>query len=1111
MKKRLIIFFIFLILMLSMSILVSAISYSREIAVSSTKPKRVIVVLKDKPKYGFGDEKQLKRKMISEEQQRFIIKQGQKSFLLGTDQDFEVRRQYQDLNAMALEVSEERLEKIKKDPDVLEVYDDKPIHATLDVSASVINATTTWKLIYNNSNITGSGQTVCVIDTGIDYTHNNLGNCSNTTFLNGNCEKVIGGYDFVNDDADPFDDNGHGTHCAGIIASNHSSYRGIAPDSKLIAIKVLNAAGSGSTSDLTSGIEWCTNNASKYNITVISMSLGTTATYTTYCDDEDTAMTQAVNNAIKENVSVIAATGNDNDAVGIDLPACIQNITSIGATTKADAMASYTNRNNITDLLAPGSSITSIYPTDTTKTLSGTSMATPHASAGFVLLRQYKQLESKINLTPSQIQSTFNSTGKRINDSCSTCSNLSFSRINIFEAIKSLDTIAPDISFVAPTPHDGNITIKDYALINISSSEVLSTALIEWNNTNQTMDGSYTNWFKNMTNNSGNITYRVYGNDSSNNFGFTQQRSVFLGANTKPQAINVSISCDDSQNRTNGNLTASWVFYDEDNDQEQNNQTLWFINNTLVNAFNNLTNINSTNTSKNQNWTLSISVFDGSDWSEWQNSSVLTIKNTAPVLESISNITINETDYANITANATDTDNENLSYSINDSRFSQNNNLFSWKTNTSDSGTLIVNISVSDGLATDWQQVTITINDAADTDNDGIIDFNDVDDDNDGINDSIDFIKGNVSNVNSTITNLAITFNGSDNATNQFNATYFVQIINSTDVLVEFNISLSNESVLDLANISIEKNNTNFGSIMVYGINLPQALTKNVFIDNITITHGVCIKDTEDLSLDAFSDDCKGLHESFVACPGSSNQYQCSINGTRFKVSGLNHSLVKQANDTAPPLITSISTSTSGTTITLNAVTDENSSCGYATSNLTYSQMSLMQVTNGLSHSNSVSYSSTTSGTYFARCNDTFGNVMNYANTTSFSITIVGEETTPSPGGGGGGGGRIITTNVTNVTEEEVNVSVEEVEEVINVTNITVEKPMNITNISIERPAPIITEEPKRSYLGSVLALLALLSIIIIIIKTKKPKPKPKKRPKPKPKKKPKSKLKKKA
>lgn len=1079
MKKRLLIVFIFLILLLS--VLVSALTYKTGVAVSSIKPRRVIVILKDTPKHGFGDEKQLKKDMIDKQQQKFVVKQGSKGFSLSAEQDFKVRQRYNTVNAIAVEVSEERLEKIKNDPDVLEVYEDKPIYASLDVSASVINATTTWRLIYNSSNITGSGQSVCVIDTGIDYTHNNFGDCSNTSFLDGDCDKVIGGYDFVNSDNDPYDDHGHGTHCAGIIASNHSTYRGIAPDAKLIAIKVLNSGGSGSTSDLTSGIEWCTNNASKYNISIISLSLGTDETYANYCDSEETALTQAINNAIAADISIVAATGNDNDATAIDLPSCIQNVTSIGATNDDDSMASYTNRNNITDLLAPGTGIISLYPTDTTASSSGTSMATPHAAAAFALIRQYKHLESATNLTPAQIQSAFNSTGVLVGD---------FSRIDIFAAIKSLDTSAPNINFASPTPEDGNRTNNDYVLINITSSEVLSVALIEWNGTNYTMNGSYLDWFRNMTDTSGNVTYLVYGNDSSNNFGFTQQRSVSSGENIAPEAINVSILSSDSQNRTSGNLSVSYVFSDSDNDAEQDNQSMWFVNNTLISAYNNQTTINSTNTSKNQNWTLSISVFDGTDWSNWSNSSMLTIQNTAPVLEIINNVTVNETNYVNITASATDEDNDALNYSINDSRFSQDNNLFSWKTNTSDSGTVIANISVNDSLENDWREITITINDADDTDSDGTIDFEDSDDDNDGINDTVDFIKGNISNVNSTLSDISITFNGSSNATNQFNATYFIQIINDTDVLVEFNLSLSNQTILDLTNVTIEKNNTNLGSVIVYGIDLQQGLTKSAFIDNITKAQGVCIKDTEDISLSSFSQDCTGTQERFVACPGSISQYRCSINGTRFKVSGLNNSLVKQSNDTVAPRITSMSTSTSGTTITLSIVTDENSSCGHAVSNLTYASMSSMSNTNALSHSNPTSYSSTSSGTYFVRCNDTYGNVMNYANTTSFSITIITSGDNGGGGGGGGGGPSSLTTNATQEAEEEVVVEEEIIE-------ITTEQPAIVKNISTEKPMQITQETEKVNLpsLGFVLILVFLLSTIILIsIKKKKVKKKPKKK-----------------
>src|SRR3989338_7120208 len=135
-------------------------------------------------------------------------------------------------------------------------------------------------------NITGKGETACVIDSGIDYTHPDLGGCTNDTFLAGNCSKVIAGHDFKNNDTNPIDDQGHGTHVAGIIASTNETYRGVAPDATLVAIKVCDntTGGNCADEDIINGIDWCINNASKYNISVISMSLGG-GSFTTYCDD----------------------------------------------------------------------------------------------------------------------------------------------------------------------------------------------------------------------------------------------------------------------------------------------------------------------------------------------------------------------------------------------------------------------------------------------------------------------------------------------------------------------------------------------------------------------------------------------------------------------------------------------------------------------------------------------------------------------------------------------------------------------------------------------------------------------------------------------------------
>ncbi|KKL06009.1 hypothetical protein LCGC14_2600340, partial [marine sediment metagenome] len=107
-----------------------------------------------------------------------------------------------------------------------------------------------------------------------------------------NCGQVIGGYDFVNEDDDPMDDNGHGTHVAGIVASQNPTYKGVAPGANIVAAKVLNSAGSGWFTDIAAAIDWCMDNKDTYNIVAMSLSLGDGGEYTdptTECDPYLTA------------------------------------------------------------------------------------------------------------------------------------------------------------------------------------------------------------------------------------------------------------------------------------------------------------------------------------------------------------------------------------------------------------------------------------------------------------------------------------------------------------------------------------------------------------------------------------------------------------------------------------------------------------------------------------------------------------------------------------------------------------------------------------------------------------------------------------------------------
>src|SRR3989338_5431444 len=698
----------------------------------------VIVVLEDDPdvlteQYSASQLNKMdnskKEKMMIAEQQEEVLER------LDLNYDFELKNKFSSVNGFSGEVTEEGLEKLKNDPDVKAIQLNRVKSFALDSSVPLVNATNSWRLIYNGINITGKGESVCIVDSGIDYTHPALGSCTTNQFTAGNCRKVIAGQDLKNNDNNPIDDQGHGTYVAGIIASENETYRGVAPDATLVAIKVCDnsARGNCADSDVISGIDWYVNNATKYNISTISISLGG-GLYTTYCDDEtsESGYKTAIDSAIGRNISVIVAAGNSESTSQIASPACIKNATAVGSVGDTDSIPSYSNRNSITDLLAPGGAntagnhIKSTVPMGSCilcdssgfKELSGTSMSTPHVAAAFALIHHYFKLTENKNVLPNETQAYLNNTGKRISDSGS---GLTFSRINIFAAILSLDTLAPNITFVRPTLANKSNSTNATFFINITANEILVNATLEFNGTNETMEGSGLNWFKNKTLDSGAYLYKVWGNDSSNNAGLSELRLIqinntapnitsffpstlvfsinepnnqtfnityddidgdaaavtwyrnstrvstssgfnFTGnftssgfynitaftadngdsstlawnltidnTNRIPSAINVTINSTDFLSRTNGTINVFWSFSDEDEDTFntwQGNETKWYNNSVEYNLTANLTSISSQNTTKGQNWTFSVRVYDGFNWSEWANSTKITIRNT---------------------------------------------------------------------------------------------------------------------------------------------------------------------------------------------------------------------------------------------------------------------------------------------------------------------------------------------------------------------------------------------------------------------------------------------------------------------------------------------------
>lgn len=206
---------------------------------------------------------------------------------------------------------------------------------------------------------TGDGVRVAVLDTGIDYQHSLI----RDRFTPNK------GYDFINDTNQPLDDNGHGTHVAGSIAAHQF---GVAPHATLYALKFLDMNGWGGEVDLLRALEWCYDN----NVDVVNGSFGSM-----YPSAAEQAACELLTN---NNTLVIAAAGNGASS-DYSYPASYENVISVAAVDKNKAHAWFSQTNDQVNISGPGVDVRSIYPGEQYKTLSGTSMATPHVAGAAAL------------------------------------------------------------------------------------------------------------------------------------------------------------------------------------------------------------------------------------------------------------------------------------------------------------------------------------------------------------------------------------------------------------------------------------------------------------------------------------------------------------------------------------------------------------------------------------------------------------------------------------------------------------------------------------------------------------------------------------------------------
>ncbi|UOQ91591.1 S8 family peptidase [Halobacillus shinanisalinarum] len=243
-----------------------------------------------------------------------------------------------------------------------------------------------------------SNQEIAIIDSGVDYNHPDLN------------DKTIRGYDFVDDDNYPMDENSHGTHVAGTAAAetnNSTGVAGMAPNTSILAVRALDANGSGSLADIADAIRY----SADFGAEVINLSLG--------CNCDTQTLENAVNYAWNSGSVVIAAAGNSGVSTTFE-PASYANAIAVGAVDSNDRKASFSNFGTWVDVTAPGVQIASTVPNNGYAYKSGTSMASPHVAGLAGLLagqgRSNSQIRAAIENTADPISGTgYNFEHGRIN------------------------------------------------------------------------------------------------------------------------------------------------------------------------------------------------------------------------------------------------------------------------------------------------------------------------------------------------------------------------------------------------------------------------------------------------------------------------------------------------------------------------------------------------------------------------------------------------------------------------------------------------------------------------------------------------------------------------
>lgn len=443
---------------------------------------------------------------------RSVNVSAQEAVLASVDGAYEIEHTYDNFGGFSGRFDQASLDALAANPNV---YAIEPVryYTKHDVQGHPQMGASTYFDTYN-----GSGVTIAICDDGVDYNHPDLGGAP---FPN---SKVIGGYDFADNDADPNSfQNAHGTACAGIAAgdppaSPQGDYiGGIAKNAKIVALKVFSdGSGGASTADIVASWNWCITNQyldPANPIKVISNSLGGGKFFDAASADAASPSTlAAVNSAISAGITVLASSGNNGFCDSLAAPAAVSNVISVGAlydadigapgwcvdssscgpiqanggcstgwavfevSTAQDQVTLYSNTADFLDIFAPSnnayttdltnSSGYSTSPDNYTANFGGTSAACPYAAGGVAALQSAAMARTGVFLTPAEVLAKLTSTGDPITDGKVAITK---PKVNLAAAI---DTI--------PMENLGTFTIYNDGFSDLLVSSVLPESAAPW-------------------------------------------------------------------------------------------------------------------------------------------------------------------------------------------------------------------------------------------------------------------------------------------------------------------------------------------------------------------------------------------------------------------------------------------------------------------------------------------------------------------------------------------------------------------------------------------------------------------------------------------------------